>query len=278
MGWQTLSADRLPEHQPARHQPGEHGQRRRGGKAVLLRPGRPRLLPERTDQRLHRYPELGGRACHDVDPPREAHHADEAKLPEMFAAAVRPLKLPEDVREAFIASLKDSRRDVEVNARARITAAQARLERVSRLINAAYEDKLEGRIDDGFFNAKRAEWEGQRAEAAEELQRPTRASAKSLDQAIQVFELANRAYELMISREPREQRRLLDVLLSNSVLAEGRLTVTWSKPFDVLAEAGSAKNEEGGDSDDRNRRHSVWSGHPDSNRIELVPKDDALQV
>ena len=64
----------------------------------------------------------------------------------------------------------------------------------------------------------------------------------------------------MISREPRDQRVLLDVLLSNSVLAEGRLTVTFESPFDVLAEAGSVENENGGDSDAQNRRHSVWSG------------------
>jgi len=184
----------------------------------------------------------------------------EAKLSAMFVAATRPLKLPEDVREAFVASLRDSRREVEVDARSRIAAAQARLERVTRLINAAYEDKLEGRIDDGFFNAKRAEWEAQRAEAADEIQRLTRASAKNIDTAIQVFELANRAYDLLNSREPREQRRLLEVLFSNFVLAEGRLTVTWRKPFDVLAEAGSAENENGGDSDAQNRRHSVWSG------------------
>jgi hypothetical protein len=51
---------------------------------------------------------------------------------------VRRLKFPDDIREAFVASLRDSRREVEVDVRTRITAAQARLERVSRLINAAY--------------------------------------------------------------------------------------------------------------------------------------------
>ena len=64
----------------------------------------------------------------------------------------------------------------------------------------------------------------------------------------------------MISREPREQRHLLDVLISNFVLAEGRLTVTWRKPFDVLAEAGSAENENCGDPEHQNRRHPVGSG------------------
>ncbi len=200
----------------------------------------------------------------------------EARMSALFADAVRRLKLPDDIREAFVASLRDSRREVEVDVRTRITAAQARLERVSRLINAAYEDKLEGRIDDAFFNAKRAEWESQRADATEEIQRLTRATAKNLDTAIQVFELVNRAYDLFISREAREQRVLLEVLLSNSVLAEGRVTVTYRKPFDILAEIADPENEEGGDSASQNRRHSVWSGQPDSNRRPSAPKADAL--
>ena len=200
----------------------------------------------------------------------------EAKLSAMFAAAIRPLKLPEDVREAFLASLKDSRRDIEVDVRTRVVSAQTRLDRVTRLINAAYEDKLEGRIDDAFFNAKRSEWETQRAEAAEEIQRLTRVSAKSLDTAINVFELANRAYDLMISRAPRDQRRLLEVLLSNSVLAEGRLTVTFASPFDILAQPPADAETEDGDLGSPDRRHSVWSGRQDSNLRLLGPKPSAL--
>ena len=113
-------------------------------------------------------------------------------------------------------------------------------------------------------------------EAAEEIQRLTRVSAKNLDVAIQVFELANRAYDLMISREPREQRRLLEVLISNSVLAEGRLTLTWREPFDQLAQPPVEPETENGDSDSQNRRHSVWSGRPDSNRRPPAPKAGAL--
>ncbi|MCB9779711.1 MAG: recombinase family protein [Alphaproteobacteria bacterium] len=184
----------------------------------------------------------------------------EARLSEMFAAHVRRLQLPEDIREAFIASLRSSRRDIEQDARERLVGAQTRLERLGKLIDAAYEDKLEGRIDDDFFQAKRAEWERQRAEAADEIQRLTTVSAKTLDTAIEVFKLANRAYDLMITREPREQRRLLDVLLSNSTLAEGRLSVTWRKPFDLLALSPDPDTGDGGDPGSQDRRHSVWSG------------------
>lgn len=79
-------------------------------------------------------------------------------------------------------------------------------------------------------------------------------------------ELANRAYDLMISREPRERRRLLDVFMSNSTLAEGVLTVTWRKSLDLLAESATETANENGDSASRNRRHSVWSAQLDGFR------------
>ena len=85
-------------------------------------------------------------------------------------------------------------------------------------------------------------------------------SAKSLDTAIYVFELANRAYDLMISREPRDQRRLLEILLSNSVLAEGKLTVNFQTPFDLLVLRPDDQKVNDGDSGSPDRRHSVWSG------------------
>ncbi len=90
--------------------------------------------------------------------------------------------------------------------------------------------------------------------------RITRETAKNLDTAIQVFELVNRAYDLFISWEARDQRVLLEVLLSNSALAEGRITVTYRKPVDILAEIADPKNEEDGDSASQYRRPSEWSG------------------
>lgn len=90
--------------------------------------------------------------------------------------------------------------------------------------DAAYEDKLEGRIDLAFFNTKRTEWERQRTEAQGEVERLGKANAKNMDMALSVFELSNSAYDLMSRRETRKQRRLLEVLLSNSELAGGELS------------------------------------------------------
>ena len=96
----------------------------------------------------------------------------------------------------------------------------ARAERLGKLIAAAHEDKLGGRIDDAFFQGKRAEWEHQRAEALDEARRLVNVDAKSIDVGIKVFELANLAYDPMIQRTSAEER-LVEVLYRTAHSARG---------------------------------------------------------
>ena len=52
-----------------------------------------------------------------------------------------------------------------------------------------------------------------------------------------LLELASQAYGLFQKQEPREKRRLLDFLCSNSSWRGGELTITLRQPFDMLADA-----------------------------------------
>ena len=59
----------------------------------------------------------------------------------------------------------------------------------------------------------------------------------------------------------------------NSTFADGRLTVTFRKPFDVLAQWPRSENDEGGDSGDQNRRRSEWSGWANAYRTSALDPD-----
>jgi len=176
----------------------------------------------------------------------------EEKLGDMLGELVRPLQLPAPVAEAMVATLKVSRQDLRRETSERITAARARIDRVGRLMDAAYEDKLDGRIDEAFFQRKRNEWEDQRAAAQRELDRLTQADDSSLNLGLQVIELAKRAYDLYIEQAPQERAKLLEVLLSNCTMAEGTLTPIYREPFDILVElaregrSGNGDNGAGG--------------------------------
>ena len=49
-----------------------------------------------------------------------------------------------------------------------------------------------------------------------------------------ILELAKQAENLYRSRNPTEQRRLLETVLSNCTFDRGSLCPTYSKPFDLL--------------------------------------------
>ena len=203
-------------------------------------------------------------------------YVPERKMTELILRHVARLRMPPHLREYVLNALRSSRRLVADETRTRITAATQRLDRLSRLIDKAYEDKLEGRIDQEFFTQKRLEWEEQRADAAREVERLTKANSASLTTAERVFELANSAYDQLSAREPLQHRDLLKWLFSNFTFAEGTLAATLRKPFDLLTEWPDDPNENGADSDEQNRRRMKWSGREDLNLRPLAPQASAL--
>jgi hypothetical protein len=72
----------------------------------------------------------------------------------------------------------------------------------------AYEDKLEGRIGEAFFQRERLEWNTEWAEALEEMERLYRADRGDVEQILQLPELVNEAYALYSWLAPHEQRVL----------------------------------------------------------------------
>ena len=152
-----------------------------------------------------------------------------------YLAHVRTLQMPESLAKALATGLREQHGQMEADLRKRMAAANARVDKYGRLIEAAYEDKLEGNITDAFFHEKRTEWERLRREAARDIERLTNVSAKTLDQAIGLIELSRRAHSLLSEREPLKQRDLLETLLSNSFLTGKVLTVEWREPFGILA-------------------------------------------
>ena len=190
----------------------------------------------------------------------------EERVREQFVEAMRPMRMAESVRETVKRTLRESRARIEDDVRARVAAAQERIERLGRLIDKAYEDKLEGRIEDHFFMQNRMKWEKQRTEAAREIERLTRASAKSMDVALLTLELANSAYDLMNGREAADQRELLEVVVSNSYLTGDTLEVEFRKPYSFLANRDDPPKKTTPSGGESGGGCTEWSGPPESNR------------
>ncbi len=190
----------------------------------------------------------------------EGKYVREERVREMYLEATRALHLGDDLYAAIVGALKQQRGDVEDDVRARMADANARVERYGRLIDKAYEDKLEGRVTDEYFHEKRAEWERQRSQAAGEIERLTTVSARNLDTGLLVLELANSAYSLLYRREALEQRDLLEILCHNSTLKGDSLIVTWRNPFDLLVDRPDGSPSEEAPPGSPGGACSEWSG------------------
>ncbi len=191
---------------------------------------------------------------------RHQPYIREESVGKMLAELLRPLKMDEADARIVAEKLKESRREIAEEQGLRLAAARARFDRLGHLTDKAYEEKLDGRIDDNFFNRRRNEWEAERGQLHSEMERLAQVDARTLDTALRVFELANRAYDLFIRQEPSQQRILLELVTSNCRLFDHRIDANYRKPFDTLIDIAAAQNEESAESGNSDPRLPVWSG------------------
>ncbi len=186
----------------------------------------------------------------------------EQEIAERLGHVLRDVSIPEEIVESISVSLE------RVHAQTRKNAAQepARLERelaaLYTRMDAAYSDKLDGKIPETFWQRKQADWQ------ADEFRIKSRISGLEEDKTHErlldvqrILELAKDAYFLYLTRKPAEQTELLRKVLLNCSIDAVSITPTYRKPFDMIFQR--AKNEE-------------WSGRPDLNWRPLAPQASAL--
>jgi site-specific DNA recombinase len=145
----------------------------------------------------------------------------------------------------------------------KINALQPRLSGVRRRIDQAYQDKLDGKIPEDFWERKMAEWtieDGAIREALIRLEQPT---SERLLTAQRTLELANKAYSLYLTRSPQEQAHLLRMVLLNCAIDGATVQPTYRKPFDLIF--ARAKDED-------------WSGRAFEPPTPLVPNHEQGKI
>ena len=172
------------------------------------------------------------------------------------------------VREALSQSHADQKRDHELA----IARLKGEHERLQQRIHAMYVDKLDGRIDEEFFDRMSTEWRGEQDRCLLDIERHSAADQSYLEEGIRVLELARNAQRLFDKQEPREKRRLLQFVVSNCSWKGGELTFSLRQPFDLLADTNARATElaepEGADL----AKRAIWLGGRDSNPDNMLQR------
>ena len=166
------------------------------------------------------------------------------------------------VREALQASHADQRREHQEA----IARLQAEYKRLDDRIHAMYVDKLDGKIGGDFYDRFAGEWREEQRRLQREVDRHQQADESYMEEGVQILELARNAQRLFAKQEPREKRRLLNFLLSNCTLEDGKVVVAFRQPFDLLAETTAIAARAAAGEAAKLTKTEIWLPGPDSNQ------------
>jgi site-specific DNA recombinase len=147
----------------------------------------------------------------------------------------------------------------------RLKRRQAEYKRLDDRIHAMYVDKLDGLVDTAFFEKMSNHWREEQARCQREIERHQSADKSYLSEGVGLLELARDAQRLFATQEPREKRRLLNFLLSNSTWDDGKVVATFRQPFDMLAETIVETRSENAPGSASERVFEKWLPEQDSN-------------
>jgi site-specific DNA recombinase len=184
----------------------------------------------------------------------------ESKVSDHLGDVLKGICVPDHVARTIVESLENDHGTANSERLRKLSEAKLRLSALRSRMDRMYEDKLDGKIDEEFWNRKMADWRTE--------ERALQSAAESLDipvpenralTAQRIFELANKAHFLYLTRNHAERGQLLKTVLLNCATDGVNLTPTYRKPFDLIFER--AKREE-------------WSGREDLNLRPPGPEPD----
>jgi len=196
--------------------------------------------------------------CTGYRGPCELPRFREQEIAEKLGHVVKDVYIPAEVVESINSSLQR----LHVQTRTQAVQERARLERELQTLHAwmdaAYTDKLDGRISDEFWKRKQADWETEEFRIKSRISGQEEAKGEnSLLSIRRILELAHNAHSLYVTQKPAEQAELLKKVLLNCSIDAVSLYPVYRKPFDLIFKR--AKNEE-------------WSGREDLNLLPPGPE------
>lgn len=159
----------------------------------------------------------------------------EEDLTKQLSDVFRGLQMPREVVEDITQSLREAHKDKSHFHRSILDGYQAEYQKYEKRIEKMYEDKLDGRITDDYYDQKRQEYRAKQKELQDKMTKLYYADEEYYIIADYLLQLASRAYELFESSEVQEKRQLLKLTLQNLKLERNLVRYDLLKPFDKKA-------------------------------------------
>lgn len=196
---------------------------------------------------------------------RKPPFVKEEALLTMAARELGRLHLDGPVLDWLRTGLRESHRDEVAYHHSAIERLNKQVASLQRKLDLLYADRLDERITVNQYEERSNSLRAEIAHTRAEITRHEAADRSYTEEGLGLLELAGMAVELFECRPAAEKRRLLEFLCLNSEFRDGKLTMTWRKPFDVLAESIDAAKKTGSAFDESGEARLEWWAERDLN-------------
>ncbi|MDO9333847.1 MAG: recombinase family protein, partial [Dehalococcoidales bacterium] len=172
--------------------------------------------------------------CTEYYGKHKADYIREEELTGQFARLYKSLQIPPDVIDQITSTIRESHQDKTQFHRTMLQSYQSDYKKYESRIEKMYEDKLDDRITDSFYDKKREEYRLKQQELRGKISRLGIADEEYYLTSEYLLQLANRAYDLFLSSEAEEKRQLLKLTLQNLKLNGKKVDFELVKPFDQV--------------------------------------------
>src|SRR3989344_5301529 len=140
-------------------------------------------------------------------------------------------------------ALKESHKDEVAYHTSSVNELHQKEAQLKHRLEKIYEDKLDGKITEEFYNRKNKEWSGELEKVTEMAQKHNNANSKYHQLGVNIYDLSQRAKQIFQKTEQEDNKRsLINLVFSKLTLNEGKLSIEYSKTFKLLAEAVKLTN------------------------------------
>lgn len=163
----------------------------------------------------------------------------QAEIETIFADMFRSFSFDEVTCQRMKQYLWDEHFETKATSTARLNELQARQIQLKRFIETSYEDKLNGKISEELWQQNTQKWEFEREQILEELKSLNDSTDEYMQKGVSLIELIQHAEIIFKNATPEKKRKMVDLVSSNLLLADGTLEYHWRKPFNLLAINGN---------------------------------------
>jgi site-specific DNA recombinase len=162
-------------------------------------------------------------------------YVKEEELTRQFWASLEAIRLDPEIHSLLIRALKESQADESSFHHEETAKLEAERQTLESRLEALYLDKLDRVITPEFFQAKSQEWNRTLDTVKSKLDKHRQAHGNYMEDGARLLDLSQQAAEIYRRLEMAEKKRILHLVLANSIWLNAQLIPKYRQPFETLA-------------------------------------------